>query len=296
MSRSLVVQSVLYENDPAAIVRAAEATANSVRLAKADGLVDDWSLALGDCSEKPMLADEYLDAIGRLVQATGGTLIHKFFGQNLGHGGGHNGLAPLSQPELLLILNPDALLGPDAIGRLAATVTDDVALADGRQLPLDHPKSSDPVTGDASWASGACSLIVRSVFDEVGGFDHDTFFMYCDDVDLSWRVRLAGHRVVHQPAARVFHDKRLTTDGDIVPSAAEIYYSAEAAVLLAHKYSRDDIAETILATFRRLDDPTYTRVISEYARRGRDGELPKQLDTEHKVAQFVGGNYATHRY
>ena len=296
MSRSLTVQSILYGNEPEAIVRAAEATANSARLARADDLIGEWTLAIGDCSPTPVFDAESAAEIEALVTEAGGVFSYTVFGENLGHGGGHNRLAPLTSSDLILILNPDAQVGPDTIGRLADTVRGDVALADGRQLPLEHPKDYDPVTGDESWASGACSMTVRSVFEEVGGFDHETFFMYCDDVDYSWRVRLAGHRVVFAPSARVFHDKRLTTDADIIPTSAEIYYSAEAAVFLAYKYSRQDLVNKILTAFRNEPDDVYRRVVAAYDERVASGTLPQPLDSLGKVAQFINGNYAEHRY
>jgi GT2 family glycosyltransferase len=296
VTRSLTVQSILYNNEPEAIVRAAEATANSVGISRSDGLVGEWTLAIGDSSPVPVLDDATAGDIEKLVAESGGVFMYAVFGENLGHGGGHNRLAPLTTSDLILVLNPDAQVGPDTIGRLVETVKGDIALADGRQLPLEHPKNYDPVSGDESWASGACSMTLRSVFEAVGGFDHDTFFMYCDDVDYSWRVRLAGHRVVFAPSARVFHDKRLTTNGDIIPTTAEVYYSAEAAVFLAHKYSRNDIVEKILTAFRAEDDDVYARVVNAYEARRQAGNLPRPLDPQGKVAQFIDGNYAEHRY
>lgn len=296
MSRSLTVQSVLYENDPHAIIRAAEATANAVRIAIDEKLIDKWALALGDSSQRAVLSDTVVASITAFVAESGGTFSYTVFHENLGHGGGHNRLAPLTSSDLILVLNPDAMLGPDAVSRLVATVDGDVGAADGRQLPLEHPKDYDPVTGDESWASGACLMTQRAVFEEVGGFDHETFFMYCDDVDYSWRVRLAGHRVVYQPAARVFHDKRLTVDADIVPSAAEVYYSAEAAVLLAYKYSRPDVAKSILKAFAQAEGEEYGRVIKEVDARRLQSRLPAPLDPKRNVSQFINGNYAAHRY
>jgi len=296
VTRSLVVQSILYGNEADGIVRAAEATAHAASMARTADLVGEWSLAIGDCSEVPVLSEANLKVIGGYVERAGGVFVHEVFGENLGHGGGHNRLAKSTSSELLLILNPDALLGPDTISALVNTVVDGVALSDGRQLPLEHPKDYDPVTGDESWASGACSMTLRSVFDEVGGFDHDTFFMYCDDVDYSWRVKLAGYRVAYQPGARVFHDKRLTVDGDIIPSAAEVYFSAEAAVLLAHKYSRSDISDRILDSFRGNPDETYQKVVRVFEERRSSGKLPVQIDSKHRVGQFINGNYARHRY
>lgn len=296
MSRTLTVQSVLYGNDPMAIVSAAVATANAAKIARSAGDIASWTLALGDCSEVGILEDVHLSEIEKAVEAASGELVHTVFGENLGHGGGHNRLAPLTQSDLILILNPDAMLAPNTLLRLASAVTDEVGAVDARQLPLEHPKYYDPITGDQSWASGACLMTPRSVFDAVGGFDHETFFMYCDDVDYSWRVKLAGYRVVHQPSARVFHDKRLTVDADIVPSAAEVYFSAEAAVLLAYKYSRPEIASAILTSFRKSPDETYLRVVDEVESRVSEGRLSPALDSERLVAQFVNGNYAQHRY
>lgn len=296
MARGLTVQSIIYGNDPQSIVRAAGATSNSARIARDEGIIGEWTLALGDSTPKAVLAAADTELIRALVGAAGGDFSYSHFGQNLGHGGGQNKLATLTSSDLILILNPDAILGTDAVARLAATVTGKIGAADGRQLPLEHPKDYDAVTGDESWASGACLMTQRKVFEEVGGFDHETFFMYCDDVDYSWRVRLAGHRVVYQPSARVFHDKRLTIDADVIPTEAEVYFSAEAAVLLAHKYSRPDIVGDIMNSFRQSHDPNYQRVVAEFERRLAQGNLPASLDPAGDVAQFVQGNYAIHRY
>jgi GT2 family glycosyltransferase len=230
-ARSVTVQSILFENDAESIVKAAAATANSARWARESGALGSWTLALGDCGREPTLGSDEVDRVRASVESHGGELVYVVFGENLGHGGGHNRLAPETSSELLLFLNPDALLAPDTLGALLAALTPGVGVVDGRQLPLEHPKDFDAETGETSWSSGACSLTRRGVFDEVGGFDSETFFLYCDDVDYSWRLKLAGHAVRHEPAARVFHDKRLTVDGDIVASSAEVYFSAEAGLL-----------------------------------------------------------------
>ena len=295
-ARSLTIQSILYENDGHSIVRAAEATANSVRWARETGLLGPWTLALGDCGDVPTLGSLDIDRIKESVEAHGGEFVHVLFGENLGHGGGHNRLAPETSSELLLFLNPDAILAPDTLSTLLVAMTAEVGVVDGRQLPLEHPKEFDESTGETSWSSGACSLTSRAAFDKVGGFDHDTFFLYCDDVDYSWRLKLAGYAVRHEPAARVFHDKRLTVAGDIVASSAEVYYSAEAGLLLAYKYSQPTIVESILAAFRKSSEEPLLRAAGEFDRRESAGSLPDPLDPQHDVGQFIRGNYAAHRY
>lgn len=296
VARSLDVQSVLYGNHPLDIVRAAEALAHSVRLAVADGAISAWSLHLGDCSPEPALDADALERIGELVGGAGGTLDHVVFGENLGSAEGHNRLAARGEGELLLILNPDAQVSPDTIGELAEALTGEVALAEARQVPFEHPKEYSRDTGDTSWASTACALTEREVFSALGGFDSSTFFLYCDDVDYSWRVRLAGRRVVYVPAATVFHDKRLTSTGDWPASAAEVYYSAEAALLLAYKYSRPDILSGLVDRYAKDREPAVRKALGEYRARAAAGTLPPPIDAAHRVAQFTKGNYAVHRF
>lgn len=294
--RTLAVQSVLYGNEAHDIVRAALALANSVSWARKDGLIAQWSLQLGDCSPAPIMHDASLAEITAAVEAAGGTVTYTVFGKNLGSAAGHNALAALSASDLLLILNPDAQVAPDTIGTLARRVVDRIGIAEARQVPLEHPKDFRKYDGDTSWASTACALTTRAAFDEIGGFDSDTFFLYCDDVDYSWRLRLAGYRVVYEPAAAVFHDKRLTITGDWPASAAEVYYSAEAAILLAHKYSRPDLVRSITARYTKDGSEPLVKAVGEYNERRASGRLPEPLDGGHAVAEFVKDNYAVHRF
>jgi GT2 family glycosyltransferase len=53
--------------------------------------------------------------------------------------------------------------------------------------------------------SGAGLLVPRARFEEVGGF-WEAMFLYCEDTDLSWRLRLAGYRVLTAPDAHVLHE------------------------------------------------------------------------------------------
>jgi GT2 family glycosyltransferase len=293
---TLSVQSVLYGTEPATVARIATAVANSGRWAIDAGVISGWQLAVGDSSPQPGLAPDEVREIEEACTLPGGSFSYEYFDANLGHGGGHNRLAQSSGTDLLLFLNPDALLAPDTLTELVRGMVDGVGATDGRQLPLEHPKNFAAVTGDESWASGACMLTRRTVFDEIGGFDTETFFMYCDDVDYSWRVRLAGHRVVYSPAARVFHDKRLDLTGSYHPGEAEIYYSAEAAILLAHKYSNPRRVRSLLKRFRAEGSAPARNAAAEYEARRGARTLPTPIDVDHRVAQFVGDNYAEHRF
>jgi GT2 family glycosyltransferase len=292
----LSVQSILYRNEPEDILRSASALANSGHLAVGTGRISDWEFAVGDSSPEPVFAGDLLSELEGIVTAAGGRFRYQFFDANLGHGGGHNAVAAGGDSDVLLFMNPDGVVAPDTLGRMLAALAPGVGAADARQLPIEHPKDFDVSTGETSWASGACLATPREIFDSVGGFDHDTFFMYCDDVDYSWRVKLLGHAVRHQPSARLFHDKRLTANANYVAGDAEVYYSAEAAVLLAHKYSRQDVVDRIITAFQASSSPVEAKVVAEYEKRRAEGSLPSQLDPDHAVGQFVSGNYALHRY
>jgi len=52
--------------------------------------------------------------------------------------------------------------------------------------------------------STAGALIRRDVFDELGGFDPE-LSLFRDDVDLGWRMHIAGHSVIAVPSAIAFH-------------------------------------------------------------------------------------------
>jgi GT2 family glycosyltransferase len=54
------------------------------------------------------------------------------------------------------------------------------------------------------WASGACLFIRSSVFKEVGGFD-EYFFAHQEEIDLCWRIQLAGYTIFSCPASVVYH-------------------------------------------------------------------------------------------
>ena len=61
--------------------------------------------------------------------------------------------------------------------------------------------------------TGGAVFLRREVLDELGGFD-TRFFMYYEDVDLSWRMRLAGYDIVYEPLARVVHRHAGSSDHD----------------------------------------------------------------------------------
>lgn len=125
---------------------------------------------------------------------------------HLGFGPALNFLFERVQPEgCFLIANPDSFPYDGCIHRLLETYErTNAGIVEASQWPSSHPKEFDPETGITPWASGAFSLIDSEIFRRVGGFD-ETFFLYTEDVDLSWRFWLAGSPIVHESRALCGH-------------------------------------------------------------------------------------------
>lgn len=77
-------------------------------------------------------------------------------------------------------------------------------LIEGLQFPEEHPKLYDRKSYVTDWASGCATLYSRELIDEVGYMDPN-FFMYVEDVDYSWRVRIAGRKIRVCPKALYGH-------------------------------------------------------------------------------------------
>jgi len=172
-------------------------------------------------------------------------------GSNLGYGSAVNrGMAATTAP-FVLVGNPDIEVGPEALGVMASVLEGDPGCAlvgplirtpagdrypSARTFPslvdaaghallgLFAPNNrftrsyqqADLVVGGAGprvvdWVSGACFLVRRTAFEQVGGFD-EAYFMYAEDVDLCWRLGRAGWRVLYAPDAEIVHLQGVSTD------------------------------------------------------------------------------------
>ena len=84
----------------------------------------------------------------------------------------------------------DYLGYPFCRGRILSNVEEDRGQYDNRR--------------DIFWASGAAMCCRREVFNSLGGFDED-FFAHMEEIDLQWRMQLAGWRIVVEPKSVVYH-------------------------------------------------------------------------------------------
>jgi GT2 family glycosyltransferase len=67
-----------------------------------------------------------------------------------------------------------------------------------------------PTSSDIMYACGAAAAFRTAAVREVGGID-PRFFLYYEDVDLSWRLHLAGHAVRYAPGAVAVHQHSAST-------------------------------------------------------------------------------------
>lgn len=172
-------------------------------------------------------------------------------GRNLGYGAAANrGVAATFAPSVM-VCNPDLEVRPGTLSALAGVLDDDPGCAvagplirtstgerypSARQFPSMVDAAGHALLGifvprnrftrayhlagfadvgegtrTVDWVSGACFLVRRSAFEQVGGFD-EAYFMYAEDVDLCWRLGRAGWRVAYAPAAEVVHLQGVSTD------------------------------------------------------------------------------------
>lgn len=214
-----------------------EALEQSLACVLADPLVDE--LVVVDNGSAPAQA-ERLRALA--VQDSRVALISGH--GNVGFARGANLGARTARGERLVFLNPDAFLQPGCVAALVREIEDQPvpSIVGGRVLNPDRTEQRGARRGEITpisallsmsglaravpaWGrfevhweqdalpdqvapaptiSGACFCMRREDFDAVQGFD-EKYFLHVEDVDLCWRVREAGGRVLFHPKAEVIH-------------------------------------------------------------------------------------------
>ncbi len=167
---------------------------------------------------------------------------------NLGYGSAVNRGAACGNHPLILVANPDLEVSPDCVAELVAALDSHPAWAmvgplirtssggrypSARRFPSFVDAAGHALLGlfapdnrftrnyqqpdlegvdpqEVDWVSGACQLVRRAAFEEVGGFD-EAYFMYAEDVDLCWRLHRAGWGVGYVPSATVVHAQGIST-------------------------------------------------------------------------------------
>jgi GT2 family glycosyltransferase/SAM-dependent methyltransferase len=91
----------------------------------------------------------------------------------------------------------------------------------------DHPFADQPaltfgMAGSTGWyrnflaVTGACIMIRRDVFDELGGFD-EKFILCGSDVEICLRAHERGYRILYNPFAELIHHEQQTRNNEVPP-------------------------------------------------------------------------------
>lgn len=159
------------------------------------------------------------DESADLAESLGAHVVRN--AENRGFAAAANQGARLGRAPLILFLNPDAVVEPDDLRRLARALASDDRLAavgprlvrpDGREqrawwrfpspartwaeaLGLHRLRPDRPgPRGEVDFVVGACLLVRRRAFEQAGGFD-ERFWLYGEEADLCRRFRSLGLRV-----------------------------------------------------------------------------------------------------
>ncbi|MBI4098011.1 MAG: glycosyltransferase family 2 protein, partial [Candidatus Levybacteria bacterium] len=162
--------------------------------------------------------------------------------ENLGFGKAHNLVLKKAETPYVLTLNPDTDVPPGVLSYMVKFMDENsevgassprVEKADGTLDIASHRGFPSP------WASflyyflkndslyhltnrpmnqvhevdsivGAFMLIRKSVLDKVGYFDED-YFLYAEDIDLCYRIKKAGFKIMFVPKVKVTHAKGISS-------------------------------------------------------------------------------------
>ena len=170
--------------------------------------------------------------------------------ENLGFCRGNNQGIRIARGEFILILNPDVVLADDCIEQLIRVYVTNkraglcapklIHLGERKKInsagmrfdsygrthhigdgELDRGQYSKDVS--VPMLSGACLLIKRTVFEEIGLFDED-YFAYYEDGELSLRAWWLGWECICSPAAIAYHFRNAATKTSLAHSRLARFY------------------------------------------------------------------------
>jgi hypothetical protein len=157
---------------------------------------------------------------------------------NLGFVGGNNLALKQIWGKFVVLLNDDTEVAPDWLSRLVGVADSDSSIGavqpkllsltapryfeyngcaggmmDAYGVPLCRGRVFDVIeedrgqydsTSEIFWAGGAAILINREILDKTGLLD-ENFFAHMEEIDLCWRIRLLGYRILSVPSSIVYH-------------------------------------------------------------------------------------------
>jgi GT2 family glycosyltransferase len=153
-------------------------------------------------------------------------------GRNLGYAGGMNVGLAVARSDVSVILNNDVILDPDWLSALLAPLATDLSIgvagckiyypdgctlqhAGGAVIPprmvTDHFGYRERDVGryetlrDVDYVTSAAMALRMDMLNEIGYLDAGFFPIYYDDVEICYRARDAGYRVVYVPGSTMIH-------------------------------------------------------------------------------------------
>lgn len=186
--------------------------------------------------------------------------------RNEGYGRANNIGVRAADAARVLIVNPDLILRPGAVAalRAGAQAYPDAGLyaprivePDGRFFfqaqsflapYLQNPQGRrDPPEGDACapFLSGACLMVERALFLDLGGFDEAIFLFYEDD-DLCRRMADAGRALVHVHGAEALHGRGRSSAPERGRVFRARWHIAWSRAYVARKYGLPDTSRSTL--------------------------------------------------
>lgn len=138
--------------------------------------------------------------------------------------------------DFFILINPDCIPVKKSIDSLIKRkkTEKNIGIVEGRQWPFEHPKEYDKLTLETPWASGAYELIDSIFYKKIKGMD-ELYFLYNEDVDLSWQAWLNGYKVIYEPEAEIIHFTNCYFHrNDII--SREMYFSNRNFILISKKF------------------------------------------------------------
>ena len=234
--------------------------------------------------------------------------------KNTGFSTANNQGIKISKGEYVLLLNPDTVVQEDTFSSTLKFMDEHpdagalgVKMVDGKGIFLPESKRSLPTpavsffkifgfsslfpksrvfgryhlgyldnneTHEVDVLPGAFMLMPRKVLDKIGLLD-ETFFMYGEDIDLSYRVQLGGYKNYYFPKTRIIHYKGESTKKGSL-NYVRIFY--QAMIIFAKKHFSPRYASLYaifinLAVFLRAGLAIAGRVVSRLALPALDAVL-----------------------
>lgn len=160
---------------------------------------------------------------------------------------------------------------PYCRGRIFATVEEDRGQYD------------DPIP--VFWASGAALMVRSQLYVDAGGLDRD-FFAHMEEIDLCWRILLAGHDIYAVPQAVVYH-----LGGGSLPASnpRKTYLNFRNNLLLLHKNLPDTTRRSALIRRRLLDTVAWLKFMVSF-----DFHNANAILRGHRDFRRMASNYKKH--